>query len=624
MTDHRLEENTTRIAHEIETRLHHGDETKSTLHDELHKLQKLDTHHGHLNAPQFKHDIHTVENKLHKDGYLPHLHISVDHNSHIKLEHIKNHAAKGKTEHAAGSNEDSKSGHNKPRIEAPNSDHNKPRIDDPNSVHNKPRIEGPRSGQNKLPIEDPNSGRNPLQNGDRPGFGQQPIPFRAPIAGRDPAFNRDAPYLDPNSGRDRTPYSIQDQDSRRDRIPYPQQDPNYGPDRIPYPPQDRNSGRDRIPYSPPPDLKDSIPYSRPQDLNSGRDRIPYPQRDPNFGQDHIPSPQQDPNYGQDRIPSPPQDLSSGRDRIPYPNPNRDDFRGSNPLRDQGLEQNGDRPAPFDRSDDQNKFDGQFRELRLDNRSANHPGADAMVYVRKDFDPSKPVHLVVYNHGFESTVSNALGRDKVKEMMSHAQANTVLMLPEWQASPGSRSGNSGTFQQQDKFTNMVQEMMQKTPALHGVGLRNVDRIDIIAHSAGYSPTEAEINKNPAISNKVHSITLLDSLYSRHAFDQWLGDNINDLSSGRKQFYNFSNTTTSLNSKAQAQMVGIMLRKNGLPTNNYVADYGTSSGEVARHGSEMAGRSIVFASTTVRHGDIPGKYIGPTLTALNPERYQTPQV
>lgn len=266
-----------------------------------------------------------------------------------------------------------------------------------------------------------------------------------------------------------------------------------------------------------------------------------------------------------------------------------------------------------------KTDGEFKELKLENRSSNHPGADALVYVRKDFDPSKPVHLVVYNHGWGSTVSSALERNKIKEMMSNAQANTVLLLPEWQATPGARNSNAGAFPQQNKFTNMVQEAMQKTPALQGASLANVDKIDIIAHSAGYSPTQSELYKNPAIAAKVHSITLLDSLYVQHAFDQWIGQNIQDLASGRKQFYNFSNTTTNVNSRAQANFVASLLRSKGLPADNYLTDYNKGKDEVARHGAEMSRRSIVFATTDVGHLAIPGQYIGATLKALNPERF-----
>jgi hypothetical protein len=293
-----------------------------------------------------------------------------------------------------------------------------------------------------------------------------------------------------------------------------------------------------------------------------------------------------------------------------------------PDRDHGLWRNSGqqcRDLPGDRSSLSSRFEpikgeGEFKEMRLDNRAASHYGSDALVYVRKDFDPCKPVNLVIYNHGFGSTVSSALERSQIKNMMAHAQPNTVLVLPEWQASPGTRSGNSGTFAQPDKFSHMLQEIMQKTPALHGADLDNVASIDIIAHSAGYSPTEAEIYKNPALSEKIHSITLLDSLYDKHGFDKWLGDNISDLSAGRKRFRNFSNSSTSTNSRDQAELVASMLRQKGLSAENYVADYGSSKGHVERHADEMAKRSIVFASTSTEHLAIPGQYIAPTLAAL----------
>jgi hypothetical protein len=435
--------------------------------------------------------------------------------------------------------------------------------------------------------------------------------YRAPQPGVDGPFQ---PGIDPRRQREFTPpgYGTQQAvppgaDQLQFGDPYPpRRQPSYGPgDGQP----ERNNGQqnplrdpryrfDTGPYMAPP------PYSGPYDNG------------------------QNPPNGDPRQNSRP-DSNLRQDFTPYRDPRLDPYRDPpyrapdpyNSLDGQGSQRFEGRLRQQDREIPQIKTDGDFREMRLDNRVSNHAGADALVYVRKDFDPSKPVHLAVYNHGFGSTVSNALEKNQIKEMMSHAQANTVLILPEWQANPGSRSGNSGSFAQQGKFTDMVQEAMRKTPALQGASLGNVDRIDIIAHSAGYGPTEKEIYRNPALANKVHSITLLDSLYDPHGFDQWLRSNIGDLSAGRKQFYNFSNSSTASNSRGQANFVASLLRSNGLPTNNYIADYNGGSGQVQRHGSEMAQRSIVFASTTVPHMAIPGKYIGATLRAVNPEKYSS---
>ncbi len=91
LNDRRHDDNGTRIAHEIETRLHHGEKTHSVIHDELHKLQKLDSHGGVVDHDKFKHDVNKVENKLHKDGYLPNLHLKVDGHNRVHLENKKHH-----------------------------------------------------------------------------------------------------------------------------------------------------------------------------------------------------------------------------------------------------------------------------------------------------------------------------------------------------------------------------------------------------------------------------------------------------------------------------------------------------------------------------------------------------
>jgi len=565
--DRRHDDNATRIAHEIEARLHHGEQTRAVIHDELHKLQKLDSHQGVVHHDKFGHDVHKVEQKLHKDSYLPNLHLRVDDHNQVHLEHKKG-------QHRAGSGQERhtpQASHLRAqqRETAPGGD--QLQFADPYPPRRAPQLNqngiSP-SGDNVTP---------PQYSGQRSQPGSENF---APTQYPDPTYRPDAvPYVPPPIYRDSGNWNQRqapDQYQNRDTA-------SYGPNQDYSPSRGQNQGL--APYR---GATQDVAYSGPT-----QESIPY--QDPRYRQPGPYDQSQDQRYQQPRS----YDQSLG------------------PLERPGTERFDSRIGRPDRGS-QSVTDGTFKELRLDNRVGNHAGADAMVYVRSDFDPSKPIHLAVYNHGFGSTVTSALSKNQIREMMSHAEPNTVLMLPEWQTNPGSRSGNSGTLGQQNKFAAMVQETLQKTPALQGASLSNIDRVDIIAHSAGYSPTEKEIYRNPALSNKVRSITLLDSLYDRHGFDQWLQSNIADLSAGRKQFYNFSNSSTASNSRAQANFVASLLRSRGLPTNNYVADY-SGGDQVGRHGAAMAQRSIVFASTNVRHLDIPGKYIGQTMTALNQERY-----
>ncbi|MBS2001400.1 MAG: hypothetical protein JST44_07825 [Cyanobacteria bacterium SZAS LIN-5] len=631
--DRRHDDNATRIAHEIEARLHHGERTRSVIHDELHKLQKLDSHQGVVHHDKFGHDVHKVEQKLHKDGYLPNLHLRVDDHNQVHLEHKK--GQKGhKDEKDHREHKDSKEHkEQKEHRERKNEHQVSGRGKHPDSQSHSlevPPVHYPPTPQHRV-----GSG----QERNTPEAAHLRTQQRATAPGgdqlqfADPYPPRRAPQLNQSGirplGDNVTPpqYSGQrSQPGSENFAPTQYPDPTYRPDAVPYvpPPIYRDSGNwnqgqasDQASYGPNQEIspyrgqnQDLAPYRVPtQDLAySGPTQESIPYQDPRYRQPGPYDQSQDQRYQQPRSYDQSQDQRYQQER------SYDQSLG--PLDRPGTERFDSRIGRPDRGS-QTVTDGTFKELRLDNRVGNHAGADALVYVRSDFDPSKPIHLAVYNHGFGSTVTSALSKNQIREMMSHAEPNTVLMLPEWQTNPGSRSGNSGTLGQQNKFAAMVQETLQKTPALQGASLSNIDRVDIIAHSAGYSPTEKEIYRNPALSNKVRSITLLDSLYDRHGFDQWLQNNIADLSAGRKQFYNFSNSSTASNSRAQANFVASLLRSRGLPTNNYVADY-SGGDQVGRHGAAMAQRSIVFASTNVRHLDIPGKYIGQTMTALNQER------
>ena len=134
----------------------------------------------------------------------------------------------------------------------------------------------------------------------------------------------------------------------------------------------------------------------------------------------------------------------------------------------------------------------------------------MVRIPANFDPTKPIHLVIYNHGFGSTAQSAFSDSHLAEQMASAPANTVLIVPEWQKDPGGRNSQQGKFATSGDFRGMLQEALEKTPELQGKTLNDIQSIGIIAHSAGYAPAETELYKN-GLGNKVNSITLLDALY-----------------------------------------------------------------------------------------------------------------
>lgn len=252
---------------------------------------------------------------------------------------------------------------------------------------------------------------------------------------------------------------------------------------------------------------------------------------------------------------------------------------------------------------------EFKHLA--NRASDHGGADAIVRLPENFDPTKPIHLLVYNHGLRSSVRSSFSETKMNEQLKDAPPNTVLIMPEWQANPASESSNQGRFAEPGRFRAMLQEVFDKTPALAGKSLKDVADISITAHSAGNVPAQSEIYKN-GLADKIKSITLFDALYNGGAFDRWIKDNINDLARGSKQFQNFYTTDggTAGNSLSELVRVRAMLRQAGLPGDKLAHD---DNGSRTMEVNELAQKSIVFKRTDLAvkgrgtHMNVPNLYI-----------------
>jgi hypothetical protein len=239
-------------------------------------------------------------------------------------------------------------------------------------------------------------------------------------------------------------------------------------------------------------------------------------------------------------------------------------------------------------------EGRVHELKgLRYRTADHEGADALVYVPPGFDPTKPVKVVLYNHGLRTDVSEAFRNSQLKEQLDKADPNTILIMPEWQARPQTNSHASGNFQKEGFVRSMLQEVMDKTPELAGKKVDDIQSFSVFTHSGGYNAAASEIYKN-GLGGKVDNLTLLDSLYDGKLFDGWIRSNIRDLATGRKHFNNFFGSSTSTNSAAEATRVEGMLRDAGFPKTAMAKDF---NGRTIMSADEIQSRGIVFKRSDV---------------------------
>lgn len=302
--------------------------------------------------------------------------------------------------------------------------------------------------------------------------------------------------------------------------------------------------------------------------NGGRNRGRTPQRNREVQPDRSTAPERKDE----------QDKTNRRRREDQPE--RSEKSGRTRQRD-GLPE-ADRPAVKVSPDGEL---GKVYEMQLQNNTGRHK-VDASVIIPKGYDPQKPTRMLVYNHGFRTDAQAALSYSQLPEQMRAADPQTILVVPEWQASPGSNSSARGRSDQQNFYRDMFNEIIKKTPELSGKTVDDIATIGIIAHSAGYNPTVAQLYKN-GLQEKITSITVLDSMYNPTAYDGWINSNLRDLAAGRKHFQliytgHLARQSTGLEARVEQQ-----LARAGLGTQSVYKDHGR-------------GGSLVSPETIAQHG------------------------
>ncbi len=163
------------------------------------------------------------------------------------------------------------------------------------------------------------------------------------------------------------------------------------------------------------------------------------------------------------------------------------------------------------------------------RNAAYRIADApsvIVHAPPGFDARRPLQLVVFLHGYSGCVSVLMGRGpsrcregaalqlgwELGARHDDAHTNSLFIVP--QLAFMKRSGRAGAFAKPGVFRAFLEELLRETLAaqLGPKTLHDVASITLVAHSAGYETAIAVI-EHGEVSALVHSVVLLDALYSR---------------------------------------------------------------------------------------------------------------
>lgn len=269
-------------------------------------------------------------------------------------------------------------------------------------------------------------------------------------------------------------------------------------------------------------------------------------------------------------------------------------------------------------------DRVFYLRELTNRTARHSSPDALVFVRKGFDPSKSITLQIHNHGLMENVVQEFTRANIQKQLESTNApNTVFIMPEWAFEPAAYGSDAGQFHKPGFFKNMLTEIFAKTQPLKTVSLDDISDIYVSTFSGGFRATVSEVARN-GLEEKVRGITLLDSLYVGDTFDNWLQSHATDLHNGSRFFHNFFNDTVK-DSRQLAGRIERMLDNKGLSKKCLVKDYDRPlqlmpPSTVARHGVVFKYSEIPTPGRNL-HQSVNNHYIAVMSKALQMRKSNT---
>ncbi len=287
---------------------------------------------------------------------------------------------------------------------------------------------------------------------------------------------------------------------------------------------------------------------------------------------------------------------------------REPFEQPPAVRDNPFKPRIDRPAEL----------SPAREYNLAKFERNKDIPDAKIYAPAGFDPSKPVNVIIYNHGWRDTASSAFQNANLRRQMAAAPENSLLIIPAWQIDEGAE-----TSVESQRFAKNFLPMFRSALRHQGTDLSNVGSINIISHSAGGVPLERELSalRGTPLYDRVKAVTMLDTNYSgrQPAVDSWIAHNLRNgkFASGDAAFYNLYAGGTDSYSRSQAARIARMVNNPSINPHRdlqLLDSIGAPGRGRTSRVQDVSGLPIVFQNTADAHGNFPKKYFAHALNRI----------
>jgi len=258
------------------------------------------------------------------------------------------------------------------------------------------------------------------------------------------------------------------------------------------------------------------------------------------------------------------------------------------------------------------------------RTGSFPGSgypDAGVYVPRAFNPSLPLNIVVFVHGWVNCIQNVVlsagpSRSRcspggaaryaygLTDQIETSGKNVLLVVPE--ISRDQNSGNPGQLGNTNGLRNMLNELLgEKLAPLFGAKSveRDVSRIIVFGHSAAYQTTSAWASQGLSLP-QLKEIHMLDSCYGGNSqYQAWITAHKNQFANREYRYTNTYFESTAANSISQANTI-----KTIVPASVFFWDKAGVAPTTA-----MFATPVLFKASSVHlHDGIPATFIAPLLS------------
>ncbi len=257
----------------------------------------------------------------------------------------------------------------------------------------------------------------------------------------------------------------------------------------------------------------------------------------------------------------------------------------------------------------------WAEATLENAAFRTPGApSAVVHAPQGLDPSRPLDLVVFVHGWSGCARQlARGgevacRDGARTVtgwdlgtrFDEADVDALFVVP--QLAFLERDGSAGRFVEEGRFRAFLEELLGALADRIGppADLSRVASITLVAHSAGYETTLAILSRG-GVADRVRAVVLFDAMYRGHnVFADWV------LGAPDRRLISLHGATGR--TASQSELFAARVRR--------------PLGEALSFGAEgpldarVRAHRVVIGRAAAPHGDVPARHLAEVLRGLLP--------